>query len=511
MHDHNLLAALDDLNETLTPREQLALERATRSVIAPDGRPYVDALAEVLPWDRVTWYIPTAANGTNVAESFPMPQGCIVVRIDAYAKGAPSGSAFIATVNATGWGSGEGVSIAAGMGSGFSSLAKEVESGARLTLNVTNAAGATGVTVTISYRPLASGVGYGSHSGGSGGGAEPPVTGYAEISESEIDAGTASEPRSITGRRVQYIIDKARNGLALISSLAAVATSGAYGDLTGRPTLGTAAAQDAGDFATSAQGATADTAVQPGDLGDLATQDQIGIADITATGTPGSGTYLRGDGTWATPAGGGGGDMLASTYDPNGANADAFSMDNMAEGATTKIMTAAERTKLSGIATGAEVNVNADWSATSGDGEILNKPSIYTQAEINARLPEVVLDANVTTLNSAGNFVGATGRVFSGLDPAATYTVSWLTHCIHNGANNGNYRLTARIVGATTTDASSGTYLTQIATDRSTAVNQNRVTGIQPDGSGNITVYPMVQWVSGTVSFRVIGCSSSLK
>lgn len=34
--------------------------------------------------------------------------------------------------------------------------------------------------------------------------------------------------------------------------------------------------------------------------------------------------------------------------------------------------------KLDGIASGAEVNVNADWNAVSGDAEILNKPSIPT-------------------------------------------------------------------------------------------------------------------------------------
>ena len=40
------------------------------------------------------------------------------------------------------------------------------------------------------------------------------------------------------------------------------------------------------------------------------------------------------------------GDMLASVYDPTAVNADAFDMDNMVEGATNKILTAAERTKL---------------------------------------------------------------------------------------------------------------------------------------------------------------------
>lgn len=36
---------------------------------------------------------------------------------------------------------------------------------------------------------------------------------------------------------------------------------------------------------------------------------------------------------------------------------------------------AVDSTKLAGIAAGAEVNVNADWNATSGDAQILNKPA----------------------------------------------------------------------------------------------------------------------------------------
>lgn len=37
--------------------------------------------------------------------------------------------------------------------------------------------------------------------------------------------------------------------------------------------------------------------------------------------------------------------------------------------------TNAEKSKLSGIASGAEVNVNADWNAVSGDAQIINKPT----------------------------------------------------------------------------------------------------------------------------------------
>ena len=41
-------------------------------------------------------------------------------------------------------------------------------------------------------------------------------------------------------------------------------------------------------------------------------------------------------------------------------------------------MSTADKNKLDGIAAGAEVNVNADWNAVSGDAQILNKPTIPT-------------------------------------------------------------------------------------------------------------------------------------
>ena len=67
------------------------------------------------------------------------------------------------------------------------------------------------------------------------------------------------------------------------ADLASVATSGAYGDLSGKPTLGTAAATASTDYATAAQGATADSAVQPNDdvtLGTLTLTELRGPADF---------------------------------------------------------------------------------------------------------------------------------------------------------------------------------------------------------------------------------------
>jgi len=50
------------------------------------------------------------------------------------------------------------------------------------------------------------------------------------------------------------------------------------------------------------------------------------------------------------------------------------------KGLSTEDYTTEEKAKLNGIQSGAEVNVNADWNATSGDAEILNKPNLSVYA-----------------------------------------------------------------------------------------------------------------------------------
>ncbi|HPB85211.1 MAG TPA: hypothetical protein PLR63_05450, partial [Paludibacteraceae bacterium] len=63
------------------------------------------------------------------------------------------------------------------------------------------------------------------------------------------------------------------------------------------------------------------------------------------------GVTVTGNGTMSNPlvAAAGSGYMLRATYDPTNKNADAFSMENMVEGATKKILTSAERTKLNNL------------------------------------------------------------------------------------------------------------------------------------------------------------------
>ena len=63
------------------------------------------------------------------------------------------------------------------------------------------------------------------------------------------------------------------------------------------------------------------------------------------------------------------------------------------------------KTKLDGIETGAQVNVNADWNATTGDAEILNKPTIPA-AQVNSDwnatsgVAEILNKPSIPTLTS---------------------------------------------------------------------------------------------------------------
>jgi hypothetical protein len=80
------------------------------------------------------------------------------------------------------------------------------------------------------------------------------------------------------------------------NELATVAVTGAYTDLIGPPAIPNSpddiGAQPVGDYATN-------TAL----AGKANTAHTHPIADLTATGTPGATTFLRGDGTWNVPTG----------------------------------------------------------------------------------------------------------------------------------------------------------------------------------------------------------------
>lgn len=97
-------------------------------------------------------------------------------------------------------------------------------------------------------------------------------------------------------------------------ALSSVATSGSYSDLTGRPSIPTQLSQldtnvsgsQLNSLKTKVDGIQAGAQVNEVSAADLAskansTHTHVATTDLTATGTKSSATYLRGDNTWATP------------------------------------------------------------------------------------------------------------------------------------------------------------------------------------------------------------------
>lgn len=67
------------------------------------------------------------------------------------------------------------------------------------------------------------------------------------------------------------------------------------------------------------------------------------------------------------------------------------------KGLSSNDYTNAEKTKLSGIATGAQKNVQPDWNASTGDGAILNKPTVPTKVSQLTNDSKFANESEVTT------------------------------------------------------------------------------------------------------------------
>ena len=141
---------------------------------------------------------------------------------------------------------------------------------------------------------------------------------------------------------------------------------------------------------------------------------QTQIDTLIPSQTGNAGKYLTTDGTstsWATVAGGGAVDSVngqtgavsLDAADVGAEPADATILKDADIGVTVQgynantvidasyvhtdnNYTTTEKSKLAGIAAGAEVNVNADWNAVSGDAQILNKPTLYSDASVDTHL-----------------------------------------------------------------------------------------------------------------------------
>ena len=75
-------------------------------------------------------------------------------------------------------------------------------------------------------------------------------------------------------------------------------------------------------------------------------------------------------------------------------------LSDVTDAGSGSIITSDERTKLGGIATGAEVNVQSDWNATTGDSFIQNKPTTITAGQAG-EIAANTLKTGITTEQAA--------------------------------------------------------------------------------------------------------------
>jgi hypothetical protein len=264
-------------------------------------------------------------------------------------------------------------------------------------------------------------------------------------------------------------IQKSKNGTASnVVTLSKVATSNSYSDLDNKPTIppavqpttttpkmdGTANVGSESKYARGDHVHPSDTSRVPTTRtingkalsADISLDaDDIGISDFTGSTSSAAGTHglvpaptsnsrtnlLFGDAKW----------RALQIVDANSQKVSgAYVLDNNFASLTMNdassdhagLLSASDKDKLDGIAAGAEANVNADWNASSGDAQILNKPTLGAAAAKGVVTSISGDSANLPTVTAVKNYVSTavTGTAaYQGIAPTTfaptDYEAGW--------------------------------------------------------------------------------------
>jgi hypothetical protein len=177
-----------------------------------------------------------------------------------------------------------------------------------------------------------------------------------------------------------------------------------------------------------------------------------------------------------------------------------------------------DKTKLDGIAAGAEVNVNADWNSSSGDSQILNKPTLgtaaatastdYATAAQGATADSALQSGdNISVLTNNSGYLTAEADTLDSVTGRGATTTNGVTvgSITINGEIVEDVYINSSVTGSLTLDPANGTIQVLTLTGSVTSVtdslaNGEAITIVFSTGGSSYTIagWPTTKWVGGS-------------
>lgn len=177
-----------------------------------------------------------------------------------------------------------------------------------------------------------------------------------------------------------------------------------------------------------------------------------------------------------------------------------------------------DKTHLDGIDPGAQVNVNADWNSSSGDSQILNKPTLgtaaatastdYATAAQGATADSALQSGdNISVLTNNSGYLTAESDTLDSVTGRGATTTNGVTvgSITINGEIVEDVYINSSVTGSLTLDPANGTIQVLTLTGSVTSVtdslaNGESITVVFSTGGSSYTIsgWPTTKWVGGS-------------